>query len=216
MSLSNLNKKEIWTIVLLVGSYLVFQALADIGATKIVRIYGFAIPAGTFIFTLTFTLRDMLHKRLGKEWARATILTAGGLNLIMAFYLQLMTFLPSPKFFALEGAWNSIFGLVPSITIASIIAEVVSELLDTEIYQLWKSRFAKFPQWSRVLVSNAVSLPVDSLIFAVLAFTTLPLIFGGESLGISTALGLTLGQIVWKAIVTGVSLPGIYLVKDRD
>ncbi|MBN1162748.1 queuosine precursor transporter [Patescibacteria group bacterium] len=216
MKLSNLTKKEIWSVILLVGSYLVFQALADIGATKIVRIHSFTIPAGTFIFTLTFTLRDMLHKRLGKEWAKATILTAGGLNLVMAMYLQLMAVLPSPKFFELGEAWNSIFGLVPSITIASIVAEVISELIDTEIYQLWKNRFSKFPQWSRVLVSNAVSLPIDSLIFAVLAFTFLPLIFGGESLGISTALGLTMGQIVWKTIVTVISLPGIYLVKGRD
>ena len=59
--------------------------------------------------------------------------------------------------------------------LASIAAEVVSELLDTEMYELWVKRVAvRYPwarrQWMRVLSSNAASLPVDSLIFAWGAF----------------------------------------------
>lgn len=212
--IKNLNKKEIWTIVILSGAYLVFQAIADIGATKLIQLGNIVLPAGTVIFTLTFTLRDLIHKRLGKEWARACIVTAGLLNIIMAGYLALMARMPAPVFFEMSSAWNSIFGLVPSITIGSICAEVISELIDTEVYHTWKSKFNKIPQWTGVLVSNAVSLPIDSLIFASLAFTLLPLVFGGTSLPIGVALSLSLGQIVWKGIVTVASLPLIYLIKE--
>lgn len=210
-----MSRKAIWTIVLLIGGYIVCQAIADIGATKFVQLGNVTIPAGTFIFTITFTLRDMVHKRLGKEWARAAIIGAGLFNVLMAGYLALMAKLPAPVFFGLNEAWGSIFALVPSIVIASITAEVVSELIDTEIYHLMKVRVTKAPQWSRVLVSNVVSLPIDSFIFGALAFTVLPLVFGGESLPLTVAMSLVVGQIIWKAIVTVISLPGIYLVKEK-
>ena len=210
-----MSKRNIWTIVLLVGGYVVCQAIADIGATKMVQIGTVVIPAGTFIFTITFTLRDMLHKRLGKEWARASIILAGVFNILMAGYLAGMAALPAPPFFGLNEAWGSIFALVPSIVIASITAEVVSELIDTEVYHLWKTKMGHWPQWTRVLASNVVSLPIDSFIFAVLAFVLLPPLFGQEAAPLGVAMGLVVGQILWKGIVTIVSMPGIYLVKDK-
>ena len=45
------------------------------------------------------------------------------------------------------------------ITIASIIAEVVSELVDTEVYSWFVDRVTTRHQWARVAVSNAVSVP---------------------------------------------------------
>jgi len=210
-----MSRKNIWTVILLVGGYVICQAIADIGATKMVQLGGLVIPAGTFIFTITFTLRDMLHKRLGKEWARAAIICAGLFNIVMAGYLALVARLPAPAFYGLSEAWSSIFALVPAIVIASITAEVVSELLDTEVYHVWKSKLPKAPQWSRVLVSNGISLPIDSLIFGVLAFVLLPPLFGGDAIPLAAVWGIVAGQIVWKGAVTLVSLPGIYLVKDE-
>jgi len=71
------QRENVFTIVLVIGAYLVAQAVADVGATKLVQVGGVVIPGGTFVFALTFTLRDLIHKRLGKEWARAAIITAG-------------------------------------------------------------------------------------------------------------------------------------------
>lgn len=211
-----MSRKDIWIVVLLVGGYVVCQAIADIGATKFISLAGVVIPAGTFIFTITFTLRDMLHKRLGKEWARAAIVSAGLFNILMAAYLQAMASLPAPPFFKLNEAWSAIFGIVPAIVIGSILAEVISELIDTEVYHFWRHRFANLPQWTRVLVSNAISLPIDSLIFALTAFVLLPPLFGGEALPFMVALSLVGGQIIWKGLITAVSLPSIYLVTERS
>ena len=211
-----MNKKTIWAVVMLVGFYIMAQLIADIGATKFVTVGPYVFPAGTFIFALTFTLRDLVHKRLGKEWAKTAIWVAAICNLVLAAYLYLMTKLPAPGFFGLAESWNAIFAIVPSITIASIVAELVSELVDTEIYSLWKAKMPRAPQWSRVLVSNVISLPLDSFIFATLAFVVLPKFFGGHEETFMLALGLTLGQTIWKAIVTVVSLPAIYAVKDKS
>ena len=91
------RRNLLWMVVALTGSYIFAQALADVAATKIVSVGGFFIPGGTFIFAFTFTLRDMIHKQLGKEWARACIVIAAGLNLFLAGYLAFVAALePAP------------------------------------------------------------------------------------------------------------------------
>lgn len=210
-----MTKKQIWIVVALVGGYILCQAVADVGATKLVSVGNAVVPAGTFIFAVTFTLRDLLHKRLGKEWARAAIVCAGFFNIIQAVYLAGMARLPSPPFFELAEPWSAVFSLVPAITIASIAAELISELVDTEVWHFWRAKLGRLPQWSAVLASNTISLPLDSLIFGSLAFTILPPFFGAHALPFKVAMGIVGGQIIWKAAVTVISLPTIYLVKER-
>lgn len=210
-----MDRKVVWIIVTLVGAYVMAQLIADIGATKLVQIGNVVMPGGTFIFALTFTLRDMVHKRLGVQWARAAIWVAAGANIVMAIYLAAVGRLPSPDFYPFV-EWGAIFAIVPAITIGSIVAEIVSESTDTEVYHWWRNRFPQFPQWTRVLASNAVALPVDSLVFTFLAFVLLPPLFGAESMPLGTAVGrLVSGQILFKAAVTVISLPLIYAVKDE-
>jgi len=57
-----------------------------------------------------------------------------------------------------------------------------------------------------VLTSNAVSVPLDSLLFAWLAF-------GGE-LPAEVVWTIVLSNILIKGATTLISLPGIYLVKE--
>lgn len=210
------ERKLIFAIVALIGAYVMAQLIADIGATKLVEIGGIVMPGGTFIFALTFTLRDMVHKRLGRAWAHAAIWTAAVANIIMALYLAAIGRLPAPPFYELNEAWGAIFAIVPAITIGSIVAEIVSESVDTEVYHRWRERYPDLPQWSRVLVSNLVSLPVDSIVFTLLAFVILPPLFGAESMGFAGAAGRIIsGQILFKGAVTILSLPLIYAVKDE-
>ena len=210
------NRNTIWAIVGLVGLYIMCQAIADVGATKLVEVGGVIMPGGTFIFAVTFTLRDMIHKRLGREWARAAIIAAALLNILLAGYLAIVARLPYPPFFEMGDAWGAIFALVPAITIGSIIAEFVSEMTDTEVYHFWKTRFPTLPQWSRVLASNAVALPVDSIVFTLLAFVLLPPLFGAGAMPLGEAVARIIsGQILFKAVVTILSLPLIYTVKDE-
>ncbi len=202
--------------VILAGTYVAAQMLADIGSLKIALVASLAVDAGTFVYPITFTLRDMIHKRLGKSAARTVILLAAAVNLCMAGFLWLVSLLPPEASWALwEGAGvttNEAFArvLAPAWTIvlSSIAAEVASELIDTEVYHLWTARVTGRFQWTRVLASNAVSIPVDSLIFSWCAF--------GWGFGMPAA---QVWEIFWfnvavKGAVTLLSLPGIYLVRE--
>lgn len=204
----NAHRKHVWFIVILVAGYIALQLIADVAAAKIVEISGYTFPAGTFVFALTFTWRDMLHKRLGKEWARAAIVTAAGCNLFMVGYFTWIIDLPVPVFWPNQAAFEATLGIVWRIALASIVAELVSELADTEVYHILIDRIPERHQWARVLGSNLVSLPLDSLVFTTLAF--------GGDLPVHALWNLAKGQIVFKAIVTVISLPAIYTIPKRE
>jgi uncharacterized integral membrane protein (TIGR00697 family) len=192
--------------------YIAAQMLADVASLKIALIPAgpigsLSIDGGTFIYPLTFTLRDLVHKILGKRAARLLIVAAAGINLFMAALFAFVSWLPPDPSWGLQAEFAAILGPVWRIVVASIVAEVVSELLDTEIYHLWVTRVTTRYQWARVLTSNAISVPVDSLIFAWIAF--------GSTLPAGVVWSIFWSNVLVKGAVTLFSLPGIYLVPER-
>jgi hypothetical protein len=192
--------------IVVISLYIAAQLLSDIASLKISLIAGFSMDAGTFIYPLTFTLRDLVHKRLGKMAARHIIVLAAGINLFMALFFHFVAWLPQDPAWGLGKEFSAILGPVWRIVIASIVAEVISELIDTEIYHLWQSRITTKYQWMRVLSSNAVSIPIDSFIFCWGAF--------GFLLPHDVVWSIFLANVIVKGAVTLISLPSIYLVKE--
>jgi uncharacterized integral membrane protein (TIGR00697 family) len=193
--------------IVVISLYIAAQLLSDIASLKITLLAGFSMDAGTFIYPLTFTIRDLVHKRLGKKAARTVVILAAGINLFMALFFQFTASLPQDPSWGLGKEFTAVLGPVWRIVIASIVAEVFSELIDTEIYHLWQNRVCQRYQWMRVLSSNAVSIPVDSLIFCWGAF--------GFLLPHDAVWSIFYANIIVKGAVTLFSLPSIYLVKHQ-
>jgi uncharacterized integral membrane protein (TIGR00697 family) len=189
--------------VIVVAAYIAAQMLSDIASLKIGVVGGLSVDMGTFIYPITFTLRDVVHKILGKHNTRILIITAGVVNLLMSAYLMWTTKVPEDPMWGLNDEYTAILGPVWRIVIASIAAELVSELLDTEIYHLFVTRITTRFQWARVLISNSVSVPADNLIFAVGAF--------GFTLPWSVVWEIFLINLLVKYGITLLSLPLIYI-----
>jgi uncharacterized PurR-regulated membrane protein YhhQ (DUF165 family) len=101
------------------------------------------LSMGTIVFGVTFTARDYVHK-LGRRKVYVMIAISALASLAMVLILS-----------------------VPiRIIIASILAIVLAETADTEIYHtmLNKSWF------KRVVSSNAISVPLDTILFTCIAF----------------------------------------------
>ena len=205
------DQKQISTVptvgIIVISLYIAAQLLSDIASLKITLIAGFSMDAGTFIYPLTFTIRDLVHKRLGKQVARQVIILAAGINLFMALFFHFTAWLPQDPSWGLGREFTAVLGPVWRIVIASIVAEVISELIDTEIYHIWEKRITEKYQWMRVLSSNAFSIPIDSLIFCWGAF--------GFALPHDVVWSIFFANVIVKGAVTIVSLPAIYLVKAQ-
>ncbi len=203
--------------IVAVAAYAGAQVIADVASLKIGIVAGRAVDMGTFIYPITFTLRDVVHKVLGRSAARTLIVTCGGVNLFMGAYFAWTASVTSDPSWGLGAEYSAILGPVWRIVIASIIAEVVSELVDTEVYHWFVTRVTTRHQWARVLTSNAVSIPLDSLIFGVLAFGALPFLSDDAlTLPWSAVWDIVLVNIAVKGLVTLASLPLIYVAPDRN
>ena len=107
----------------------------------------FLVNVGTLFFGVTFTQRDRIH-RFGRPAVYATIVAAAVANVAAAVAV----------------------GTPLRYVAVSFLAIVASEAADTEVYQRLLSR-----RWlTRVLSSNAVSAPLDTVLFTVLAFFGAP------------------------------------------
>lgn len=193
--------------VIAVAAYIAAQMLADVASLKIGLIAGLAVDMGTFIYPVTFTLRDVVHKVLGRRNTRVLIFSAGAINLVMAAYLMWAAAFPSDPGWGLGAEFSAVLAPVWRIVLASILAELVSELMDTEIYHLVVTRITHRYQWLRVLASNSISVPVDNLIFSIGAF--------GGVLPWASVWGIFIVNLLVKYAVTLLSLPLIYIVPDK-
>jgi uncharacterized integral membrane protein (TIGR00697 family) len=192
--------------VLVIAAYVAAQMLADIMSLKIALVAGFSVDAGTAIYPITFTLRDLVHKLLGRRVARTLIITAAAVNLAMAGLFAFAAWLPSDPAVGAQLEFAVVLTPVWRIVTASIAAEVIAELTDTEVYHLWVTRITRRFQWLRVLSSNSVSVPLDSLVFCWGAF--------GGVYENAVVWSIFWANVIVKGAVTLVSLPGIYLVRE--
>lgn len=196
-----------YRVIVVAAAYIAAQMMADITSLRIVMIAGMSVDAGTLVYPFTFTLRDLMHKTLGIQAARVLIFTAAAINLLMAALFWIAAQLPADMSVGPQVEFAAVLAPVWRIVFASILAEVVAELVDTEAYQQWVNRVGYKHQWGRVLASNAVSVPLDSAVFCVVAFWgTMP---GAVVLSIFWA------NVLIKGITTLVSIPLIYAVPER-
>jgi uncharacterized integral membrane protein (TIGR00697 family) len=193
--------------LLVISAYIAAQMLSDIASVKIGVVAGLAVDMGTFIYPITFTLRDLVHKTIGMRNTRILILAAGVINLLMAGYLMWVANVPGDPSWGLQDEFKAILGPIWRIVIASIAAEVISELVDTEVYHLFITKVTRRYQWARVLSSNSLSVPVDNIIFAVGAF--------GWTLPWSVIWDIFVFNLMVKYGITILSLPLIYLAPNQ-
>lgn len=193
--------------IVVAAAYVAAQMMGDVASLRIVMLFGLSIDAGTFVYPFTFTLRDLVHKTVGAKGARVLIVTAAVINMVMAALFWLVARLPADPTVGPQSEFAEVLSPVWRIVFASIAAEVVAELVDTEVYRLWVERVSRRYQWARVLSSNAISVPLDSLVFSWGAF-------GGVLPG-AVVWSIALSNVLIKGATTLVSLPMIYAVPER-
>lgn len=206
VKLSQLKPSTIWSICLLIGGYITLQLITDVTVAKMVTLFGISVPAGSLLYAVTFTWRDVLHKRLGISWSRAAIVLAAVFNIVMALWFVATIYLPPAGFWTNQEAYASTLGIMPRVVAASIAVEVIAELTDTHLYHLVERRFQGRWQFMRVVISNGVSGPLDGFLFGLLAF--------GGTMPLSALWQIIWGGMAFKLVIGYAVIPLIYLVRE--
>lgn len=203
----NYEYKLSFISIIIIGSYIACQMISNIASVKIANVLSLAVDGGTFLYPLAFTIRDMAHKTIGKKNTQKLIIVSSIINIFSPIYFYIVSNIPADSSWQFNEAFQLTLSPVLRIAIASIVGSTVAELVDTEIYHFFVTKITKRYQWLRVLISNAFSIPVDNLLFVVIAF------YG--ALPFDALLGIFIFNFFVKYAVTIVSVPMIYLVKEN-
>ena len=153
--------------------------IANIIAVKLVSVGSLVLPAAILIFPVSYIFGDILTEVYGYARARRVIWIGFGCNLLAVIVIWLSIELPPAPFWKLgpldsaetsQQAYRALFGFTPRILVASFIAYLMGEFLNSYVLAKMKIATEGRHLWLRTIGSTIVGQFADSAVFIFLAF----------------------------------------------
>lgn len=147
-----------------------------LGAGKVAQIWiplwevWWPFGAGILFFPISYIIGDVLTEVYGYARARRVIWAGFVATLFMAFMSWVVVALPPAPDWTNQPAYDAIFGQVPRIVLASVVAFWAGEFVNSFVLAKMKIWTKGKHLWARTIGSTFVGQGVDSLIFYPLAF----------------------------------------------
>ncbi|MDR6986439.1 putative integral membrane protein (TIGR00697 family) [Paenarthrobacter nitroguajacolicus] len=157
--------------------------LSNIGASKGVVLGPIITDGGFFLFPLAYILGDVMSEVYGFKVARKAIITSFALSVFASLCYWIIIVLPgfndeygTAKQAAIEGA----LGPVPQIVLASLLAFLAGQTINSWILVKMKARTGEKSLWARLMGSSVVGEFVDTLIFCSIAASVIGITDAGS------------------------------------
>jgi len=155
--------------------------------SKIVHVGGLDFSVGLLIFPFLAIITDSVTEVYGREKSRQITWVTLFLQTVISIIAIIAVNLPAASRYTTNTEYSLIFGSSIRIIFASLLAFVLSDLLDIKVFIHIKKWTQNKFLWLRSGVSTMLSEVVDTLVFMTLAFHTLP--FSIDFLGIKAGAG---------------------------
>jgi len=173
-----------------------------------VFIYG----AGILFFPVSYVIGDVLTEVYGYARARRVIWTGFAAMIFMGFMSWVVVSLPPAASWNGQDAYEQVFGLVPRIVLASIVAFWAGEFVNSFVMAKMKIWTQGNALWSRTIGSTVVGQAADSLLFYPIAFLG---IWDTRDVIIVMITNWLL-KIVWEAVLTPVTYLAVNWLKREE
>ena len=168
--------------------------------------------AGILFFPLSYVIGDVLTEVYGYGRARRCIWAGFCALLFMAAMSWVVVALPPHATWGGQGAYQAVFGQVPRIVLASIVAFWAGEFANSYVLARMKIWTAGRHLWSRTIGSTLVGQGIDSLLFYPLAFWG---VWDNETL-LKVLLIQWALKVAWEAALTPVTYAAVGFLKRRE
>ena len=163
------------------------------------------VSVGMIPFPVTFLLTDVVNDFYGRKGARFLTLL-GFFMAVFAFgVLQLTTWLRAdPSTYFAQPEYAKIFGGSAQLFVASMIAYLIGQFLDIQVFQFWKALTQSKHLWLRATGSTILSQAIDCI--------TINVFFGKVTAGWSWEfIGAKVGrEYVIKLVIAILLTPVVY------
>lgn len=138
--------------------------LGDVMGGKIIWTPLGAISVGIIPFPVTFLLTDVVNDFYGRKGARFLTWVGFAMAVLAYVVLQVGTWLrPDVTTYFTQAEFSKIFGGSSQLFVASIVAYLVGQFLDINVFQFWKALTQSKHLWLRATGSTLLSQVVDTL-----------------------------------------------------
>jgi uncharacterized integral membrane protein (TIGR00697 family) len=170
--------------------------------------------AGILFFPISYVIGDVLTEVYGYARARRCIWAGFGALLFMAFMSYVVVKLPPADGWTGQAAYEAVFGQVPRIVFASIVAFWAGEFANSLVLAKMKVWTEGRYLWTRTIGSTVVGQAVDSLIFYPLAF--LGAAGWTEAQVVQVLFTQWVLKVSWEALLTPFTYAVVGFLKRRE
>jgi uncharacterized integral membrane protein (TIGR00697 family) len=179
----------------------------------------FNLTCGVILWPLEFVITDIVNEYYGPRAVRRISYIAVSLISYAFLMFYLAIHLPPAGFWIstrtaegipdMQVAFNGVFGQGMWIIVGSLVAFLVSQIIDVTVFHRIKAQTGEKWIWLRATGSTLVSQLVDSFIVLVIAFKI------GNNWSWQTVIAICVVNYIYKFTVAIVLTPLIYFVEGR-
>lgn len=144
--------------------------ISNLGAMKLIALGPIIADGGALLFPLAYILGDVMTEVYGYKHTRRAIWVSFVWLLIMIAALSAVQHLPAVDGTPNVGEFNAVFGFVPRIVVASLLAFLVGEFINSFVLAKMKIRSQGKRMWQRLVASTLLGEAIDTCIFCMVAF----------------------------------------------
>ncbi|WP_293871200.1 queuosine precursor transporter [Flavobacterium sp.] len=211
------TRKDI-VYVVLAGIFITNAVVAELIGGKLIDVGPAVMSIGILPWPIVFVSTDLINEYFGQKGVRKlSILTA----CLIAYTFIVLFFamkIPSTGISTVSTKqFNAVFGQSQLIIIGSIVAFLVSQLIDVSIFHYFKRKTGEKKIWLRSTGSTVISQLFDSFIVLGIAFW-IPGIMDTKTFFLSAMTGYTvklcIAVLMTPMIYIGHNLIDKYITKD--
>ena len=161
-----------FVFVILAGIFITNAVTAELIGGKLIQIGRFVMSIGILPWPIVFLTTDLINEYFGEKGVRKLSFITACLIAYSFIILLLAMSIPAAKGISPvnDDQFKAVFGQSMWIIVGSIIAFLVSQLIDVTVFWFFKNRTGDTKIWLRTTGSTLVSQLFDSFIVLGIAF----------------------------------------------
>ena len=168
----NLKSRKDIVFLVLAGFFITNAIIAELIGGKLIQFFGlFTQSIGIILWPIIFILTDLINEHYGKDGVKKLTYITIGLISFAFIILSIAIKIPATPFSPVNDiVFKTVFGQSQWIIFGSIVAFLVSELVDVYVFIFLKKITGNKFIWLRATGSTLISQLVDTFIVQYIAF----------------------------------------------
>lgn len=165
------NRKDL-VFLILAGFFVTNAIVAELIGGKLVQFFGlFTQSLGIILWPVVFVLTDLINEHYGKQGVRKLTYITVGLITYTFLLISVGIKMPAVDFSPVNDlTFQTVFGQSQWIILGSIVAFLISQLVDVYVFWIFRKRTGQRLIWLRATGSTAVSQLIDTFVVQFIAF----------------------------------------------